>query len=226
MLRTLLGARAHGWPDGYPRPQTPAHKVDRWMSDEMIVGNDLNAADRAAMYKSLRRLPHLDLDVLKGSRQAYPIVSELIQAKHWDSLAPMVQPQCLESIVEHYDGTVRALPNDADDSRSILSAVVTGVHAVEPCPVQGVVPGTCRLDVRFCAWQGVTLHDLQSSEPLLRSEPRLQVSTWCFEGVATASCEADDASAAAAGTWRVARIGVGVDVRLCSCVDLLRQKMR
>lgn len=202
MLRTLLRARANGWPEP-PPPLAPAHVVNKWMADAQMVGDDLNMLERTSMWMSLRLLPHLDLvDFLSGSRQAYHVVSDLIRVGDWDALAPLVQPTCLESMVEHFDGSVRALPTDADDSMSIISAVLSSARVVEPCAAEGIAAGTCHLDVRFCSLQGVTLHDLQSADPFHHAPPRLQESTWSFEGVAGATSDEDDASATA-GAWRV-----------------------
>ena len=150
---------------------------------------------------------------MSGSRQAYHVVSDLIRVGDWDALAPLVQPTCLESMVEHFDGSVRALPTDADDSMSIISAVLSSARVVEPCAAEGIAAGTCHLDVRFCSLQGVTLHDLQSVDPFHHAPPRLQESTWSFEGVAGATSDEDDASATA-GAWRV------IDIDWCAWTRL------
>lgn len=62
MLRTLLRARANGWPEP-PPPLAPAHVVNKWMADAQMVGDDLNMLERTSMWMSLRLLPHLGRNV-------------------------------------------------------------------------------------------------------------------------------------------------------------------
>ena len=66
-----------------------------------------------------------------------------------------------------------------------------------------ILPGTAHLDVRFSALQGVTLHDLQHDYREWSAAPRLQESTWTFEGCPRAGDEEGRDWQVVDITWRV-----------------------
>ena len=183
-VRELLRARERGWPDA-PVVLAPLEDVNRWMSDARTVDPDLGLFDRTQLWMNLRLLHGLDLDeFLHGSRHAYCVVSELMRNCQWDALEPLLQKPCLEAMQE-LAPKIEQLPKDTNNSVKLTSAVLTNARLLEPCDAEGIVQGTAHLNVRFNALQGVTLHDLQSGAVPL-TEPRLQESTWTFEGVVRA----------------------------------------
>ena len=180
-VRELLRARDRGWPDP-PPVLAPLEDVNRWMSDPRSVDQDIGVFDRTQIWMNLRLLHGLDLDeFLVGSRHAYHVVSELMHGGKWDAVAPLVGPECLEAMRE-LAPQIDELPSEAlDDEIKIVSAVLRDARVLEPCKTKKIAKGTAHLDVRFSALQGITLHDLQNGHT--RMAPRLQESTWTFEGV-------------------------------------------
>ena len=152
------------------------------MACPRTIDQQLGVYDRTRVWMSLRLLHGLDVhEFLHGSRHAYHVVHSLLRGGEFDALEPLLQPACLEA-VHGFAPHVATLPHHADDSISILSAVLTDARLLEPSAEECVVPGTAHLEVRFSALQGVTLHDLQSGATPLAA-PRMQESTWTFEGV-------------------------------------------
>jgi len=195
-VRELLRARDRGWPNP-PVVLRPLKEVNKWMDNMHKVDHEISVFERTQLWMSLRLLHGLDLDdFLLGSRHAYTVVSQLLQDGQWDALAPLVQPTCLDAMRDLGGG---GLPTDGDESISIVSAVLSSAHLLEPCERTGVLPGTAHLDVKFTALQGVTLHDLQHGATSLAMAPRLQESMWTFEGVVRADGDDDDAAAG----WQV-----------------------
>ena len=200
-VRELLRARDRGWP-GPPLVLASQEAVDKWMADGNSVDQQLGVLDRTRLWMSLRLLNGLDLeDFLRGSRHAYHVVSDLTRGCKWQALSPLVQPTCLEAMQE-LGPNIELLPAEADESISIVSAVLSDARVLEPSQATGVLPGTAHLDVRFSALQSVTMHDMQHGERH-GVEPRLQESTWTFEGVVSPDA-ADDADAPTG--WRVVDI--------------------
>ena len=196
-VRELLRARDRGWP-GPPLVLASQEAVDKWMADGNSVDQQLGVLDRTRLWMSLRLLRGLDLkDFLRGSRHAYHVVSDLTRGCEWQALTPLVQPTCLEAM-EQLGPSIELLPAEADESISIVSAVLSDARVLEPS--QDVLPGTAHLDVRFSALQSLTMHDMQHGERH-GMEPRLQESTWTFEGVVS-----PDAADDAATGWRVVDI--------------------
>ena len=166
------------------------------------VDQGLSVFDRTGLWMNLRLLHGLDLDeFLVGSKHAYTVVSELMRERQWDALGELMQPTCLEAMQE-LGPSIARIPADADDSISIYSAVLTSAHVLEPCSREGIAPGTAHLDVKFVSLQAPTLHDLQlGAVDSALGEPRLQESTWTFEGVTEGSGDVD---------WRVRDISWSV----------------
>ena len=178
----LLRARRHGWPNAPATTKlVPLDEVNGWMADARLIDQRIGVFERTNLWMSLRLLHGLDLpDFLQGSRHAYHVVHNLVRDCEWDALEPMVQPKCLEAL-EGFHPNIKALPQDTDNDISILSAVVSSARLLEPCTYTPIPEGTAHLEVKFAALQGVTLYDLQTgATPLV--DPRLQQSTWTFEG--------------------------------------------
>jgi len=166
------------------------------------VDQGLSVFDRTGLWMNLRLLHGLDLDeFLHGSKHAYTVVSELMRERQWGALGELMQPTCLEAMQE-LGPNIERIPSGTDESISIISAVLTSAHVLEPCEREGIAPGTAHLNVKFVSLQSPTLHDLQSGViDSTLAEPRLQESTWTFEGVTEGSSDVD---------WRVRDIAWSV----------------
>lgn len=151
------------------------------MDSPSLVDHQLGVFERTHTWMSLRLLHGFDLeDFLTGSRHAYLVTSELLQAGEWDKLGELVHPEVLQAMEETFaEGGHPYVhgPFGAPDGHiNILSAVLAGART------SGEDADVAHLEVKFRALQGVTLHDLQFGDAL-HELPRLQESTWCFEGV-------------------------------------------
>jgi hypothetical protein len=177
----LLRARRHGWPAPPPKKPklAPLKEVTAWMANPEIIDQRIGVFERTNLWMNLRLLHGLDLpEFLQGSRHAYSVVHDLLRAADFDALEPLMQPKCLETL-EGFAPNIAAMPRNTDDSITMLSAVLSAAHLLEPCSY--TPEGTAHLEVKFQALQGVTLHDFRSGATPL-ALPRLQQSTWTFEG--------------------------------------------
>ena len=177
----------------------PQETVNRWMDSPYLVDKDLGYVDKTTLWMNLRLLRGLDVeDFMAGSRHAYIVVQQLAAHRQWDGLEPLLHPVAFESLQEALQVQAPCAEQErlhlaAADLINIRSAVLQRADVV--APGQDVVEGTCHLQVRFEALHGLTMHDLMKGETPME-EPRLQESTWTFEGVAS---EDDDAL----HSWRV-----------------------
>ena len=184
-----------------PTSLSPLEDVNRWMDNPRIIDPNIDLLQRTQLWMTLRLMKGFDADeFLIGSRHAYHVVNDLMHRSQWDALKPLLQPICHEAITE-LAPSIERLPVDADiNNIKLMSAVLTAARSLEPCSEAGIAEGTAQCDVRFTSLQAVTLHDLQQGEKPL-AEPRLQESTWTFQGRVSAD-EQDDADA----SWQVVDI--------------------
>lgn len=108
------------------------------------------------------------------------MVQQLAAKQEWDNLQLLLQPVAFDSLKEALDGCSWASSADFAEPMDIRSAVLSRAEIL--VPADGVAAGTCHLSVRFAALQQLTLHDLMHGDSGERA-PRLQESTWTFEGV-------------------------------------------
>ena len=176
------------------------------MDSPLLVDHQLGVFERTHTWMSLRLLPELDLeDFLAGSRHAYVVTSELLQAGEWDKLGELVHPDVLvgmsKTFAEGGHPYVHGPFGAPDGHINILSAVLAGART------SGEDADVAHLEVKFRALQGVTLPDLQFGDEL-HTLPRLQESTWCFEGVRFRASHLSESSAAEGAEGDAAAAGV------------------
>jgi len=189
---------------GQLRRLASLNKVNRWMDSPWLVDPQQPVFERTHTWMSLRLLHGFDLpEFLVGSRHAYLVTSELLQAARWEELRELVHPDVLESMEETFEVAGHPYvcgPTDGngDGDINILSAVLSSART------SGDDADVAHMDVKFRTLQGVTLHDLQHGDEL-HEVPRLQESTWTFEGVRFPPPDGD-ASATSNIDWQVTDI--------------------
>ena len=177
-----------------PQKLASLDKVNRWMDTPSLVDQQIDLYERTHTWMSLRLLSGFDLEeFLRGSRHAYLVTSDLLQAGKWDDLSDLVNPVVLESMEETFAANGHPYLHGPDGNINILSAVLSSART------SGEDANTAHMQVSFRALQGVTLHDLQFGD-ILAEVPRLQESTWSFEAVVPTDDELAAAEAAAGGS--------------------------
>ena len=204
MRSSRLPVLRRGASDGPPTQLASSDRVSAWMADESLVSPQ-GFFGRPRMWLMLRALPGLDLpDFLAGSRLAYSAVVQLMYAKDWDTLAPLVSEPMLKAMqgtMDEFADAGRRIVDVEEGSIDVQTAVLREVHVLED--QTGLPEGArrCHLDVHLVShetWRIFDYHTNEAIEPY-DGRVRVQESTWRFEGVvAEPQASAGDAPAGSA----------------------------
>ena len=148
---------------------------------------------RAELWASLRLLHGFDLpEFIEGARRAYGVASAAMYERDWGYLRPLVHEDCLgamQGMAE--DLAARAqrvqIPDVEESSApafNVLSAKLRRAQLLQPSS-DGVEAGTWHLQVHYRVEERIVIYDYSTNEPIqpFDGAPRLQESTWLFEGV-------------------------------------------
>ena len=106
--------------------------------------------------------------------------------------AALVAPRCLEAMkeaMEEFSGAARrVLDGDKEESIVVMSCALARAQLLAG---DGVVAGTCHLDVRITARESFVIFDYHTNEAVepFDGRERIQESIWRFEGVVSPEVE-------------------------------------
>ena len=152
------------------------------MSDPRSVDQDIGVFDRTQIWMNLRLLHGLDLDEFLVKLAArLPCCGGINARRQMGRGRAARRPRVPRGDAGARAADRRAAVRSVETTRSDRLGKSYATRGCSSMQDQKIAKGTAHLNVRFSALQGITLHDLQNGHT--RMAPRLQESTWTFEGV-------------------------------------------
>ena len=168
------------------------------MDDASIIDDSVGFFGRIKMHFTLRTIPGLDLpEFLRGARLAYPVVTQLMYSRDWETLEPLVSPAMLDAMrqtmeTEPFD--VRQVQGaDEEDAIIVSEASLSQVQVLHHDDAPWA-PRKCHLDVSITSQENWRIFDFGLNEtlPPFDGQTRTQRSTWRFEGLVRPPLPADE----------------------------------